>query len=160
MECERSDPSDPLRQGDIVAAQPQTEAWKSPWTRFGIILSADCDLAQGKTGPNLVYAPIIGHHTYLADVWLPSEASRLAHRGKDIIDKRLTEFDAKVSYRHIDAWGRDGGAENVASRLAELLSARAAGVVPPKKSDAIIALWNAVCGLSPFPITSSFFSEM
>jgi hypothetical protein len=148
MECERSDPSDPLRQGDIVAAQPTTEDWNNPWSRFGVILSADCDLAQGTTGPSLVYVPIVSHYTYLADVWLPAEAGQLVARGREMIDKRLADFDAKMSYRHLNAWGESGGAANIITRLGERLNSRATEVMPPKKRDEIIALWQAIQGLS------------
>ena len=134
MECERSDPSDPLRQGDIVAAQPTTEDWNNPWSRFGVILSADCDLAQGTTGPSLVYVPIVSHYTYLADVWLPAEAGQLVARGREMIDKRLADFDAKMSYRHLNAWGESGGAANIITRLGERLNSRATEVMPPKKT--------------------------
>jgi hypothetical protein len=142
MECERSDPTDPVRQGDIVAAHPG-----NPWSRFAVVLSADCDLAQGKTGPNFVYAPIVGHYTYLADVWLPSEAAKLVARGRELVDKKLARFDAKVSCRHIDNWSRDGGAANVAARLTEILGKRASDV-SATALDGIIVVWDAVQGLT------------
>jgi hypothetical protein len=147
MECERSDPTDPVRQGDIVAAHPGTDGWNNPWTRFAVVLSADCDLAQGKTGPNFVYAPIVGHHTYLADVWLPSEAAKLVARGRELVDKKLARFDAKVSCRHIDSWSGDGGAANVAARLTEVLGKRASDV-SATVLDGIIVVWDAVQGLT------------
>jgi hypothetical protein len=108
MECERSDPNDPFRQGDILAAQPATEHWANPWTRFGVVISADCDLAQGKTGPTLVYIPVVSHYTYLRDIWAPSECERLIAKGRAAIDKRLAEFNPNVQFRHVNAWATDG----------------------------------------------------
>jgi hypothetical protein len=144
MECERSDPGDPLRQGDIIAAQPRTDGWKNPWTRFAVIISADCDLAQGKTGPNLVLLPIISHHTYLADMWLPAESERLAQRGRQAIDGRLASLDAKIAFRHINSWGESGGVENITARLAEHLNNRHFEDV---QSDMLVSIWQAVQGL-------------
>jgi hypothetical protein len=147
MECERSDPDDPLRQGDIVAAHPQTDGWANPWTRFGVVLSADCDLAQEKTGPNLVYVPVVSHYTYLADVWLPSEAARLERLGREAIDKQLTSFDAKVQYRHIAAWGEKGGRENISNRLAERTQ-ELGSTISCEKQEAILSLWHSVTELA------------
>lgn len=147
MECERSNPSDALRQGDIVAAHPSTNNWNNPWTRFGVILSADCDLAQGKTGPNLAYLPIVSFHTYLADIWLPVEAARLADRGRQSIEKALTEFDSKLSYRHIENWGEAGGSENISGSLEKHLRDRIADAKFPKKREEIVSLWECVRSL-------------
>jgi hypothetical protein len=143
MECERSDLAHPLRQGDILAAQPGTTEWANPWTRFAVVITADCDLAQRKTGPSLVYLPIIGHYTFLADVRLPTEAEKLAGRGRDSIAKKLTVYDAKLAFRHIASWGEAGGENNIARRLDDHLATRTDNA-DPKKTASIIAIWKAV----------------
>jgi hypothetical protein len=105
MECDRPLEDKELRQGDIFAAHPGTENWRDPWRRFGVILTADCDIAQGKSGPNLVYVPIVGLHTYLADVWVPSLASKLHERGLERINKLLSELSGnQTTARHVMNW--------------------------------------------------------
>lgn len=91
-----------MRQGDIFAAHPGTENWANPWRRFGVILTADCDLEQQKGGPSLVYVPIIGLKTYLADVWLPDHAAGLYETATRQAEKTLQEFnDHRVTIRHL-----------------------------------------------------------
>ena len=108
MECDHPIDDGVLRQGDIFVAHPGTPNWQDPWRRFGVILSADCDIAQGKTGKNLVQVPIIGLNTYLADVWIPDQAGKLHQQALDRLEKTLTEFnEPKVTPRHALAWDDD-----------------------------------------------------
>lgn len=108
MECEHAHDANGLRQGDIFAAHPGTQNWQDPWRRFGVIISADCDLAQGKTGPNLVYVPIVGLHTYLKDVWLPSQIEGLVVSCQQKLEKALTSARGKqISVRHAMAWAEE-----------------------------------------------------
>jgi hypothetical protein len=104
MECESAIDEKTLRQGDIFAAHPSTENWENPWRRFGIVLSADCDLAQRKTGPTLVYVPIVGLATYLADAWLPTQAEKLRQKCVQQLDRNLQAENGSVTARHIEAW--------------------------------------------------------
>ncbi|MGY4512117.1 hypothetical protein [Bradyrhizobium sp. USDA 3650] len=102
MECEQPLSGNVLRQGDIIAAHPGTENWRNPWRRFGVILTADCDLEQQKGGANLVYIPVIGLKTYLADVWLPNHATALYETATRQAEKALDEFnDHHVTPRHL-----------------------------------------------------------
>jgi hypothetical protein len=146
MECEPADPQLPLRQGDIVAAQPRTAAWENPWTRFGVIITADCDIAHRKSGPELVYVPIISHLAYISDVWLPSSAADLAQRGRDALDKRLRDLDSRLEYRHVAGWAKLGGTEEIGRQLqAKLISPRAD--IDATIESEIITIWNAISAL-------------
>jgi hypothetical protein len=146
MECERADPEHPLRQGDVVAAQPGTESWENPWTRFGVVLTADCDLAHGKSGPNLVYVPILDHHAYVADVWLPAEADDLARAGRDKLEKQLAGLQSKLGLRHIVAWSADGD-DNILRKLSEQLGSIKSGLDTARVSADIVELWHATIEL-------------
>lgn len=146
MECERTD--SPLRQGDIVAAHPKTDGWLNPWTRMGVILTADCDIDKGKSGPGLVYLPIVSHRTYLADIWLPDEASELAAKARASINKQLGSLDAKLADRHIDAWGRSGGIEKIAQELGDRINGKADSPGLSKVNSRILKLWEAVNSFS------------
>jgi len=146
MECERADPDQPLRQGDIVAAQPGTNSWRNPWTRFGVVLTADCDLTHGKGGPNLVYVPIVDLYVYVADVWLPAEAENLARTGRDKIDKQLANLQSRLAFRHIAAWGEIND-DNIVTKLAEHIGSLRSGLDKDRLSTEIIELWHACAEL-------------
>jgi hypothetical protein len=143
MECDRPLEDKELRQGDIFAAHPGTDNWRDPWRRFGVILTADCDIAQSKSGPNLVFVPIVGLHTYLADVWVPSFASKLQTRGLQRIDKLLEDLSgSQMTTRHVMNWSNE--------ELQAALATPAPQTDAParRKSIAkILELRNAVKGL-------------
>jgi hypothetical protein len=133
-----------LRQGDIVAAQPNSTAWNDPWKRFGIVLSADCDLAQNKTGPNLICLPIIDHSTFLRDIWLPDETSRLKSRLQDTIETRLAQFETKLKLRHIDRWGESGGRDTITSEIQGSLSVSRKETVVARDIGEIADCWERI----------------
>jgi hypothetical protein len=108
MECDRPDQSAILRQGDIFAAHPGTTNWENPWQRFGVVLSADCDIAHQKIGSRLAFAPIVGLPTYLADVWLPAQAITLGEECEGRLGKSLAEFHGdRITTRHVLKWSND-----------------------------------------------------
>ena len=117
MECERCDGKDALRQGDIIAAQPGTASWHDPTKRFGIIISADCDIEQGKGGSSLVYLPIISHIDYINLVWIPQEATKIDLSARSSIDKLLRDVDPSLSSRHLFGWSKRSGSENLLDNL-------------------------------------------
>jgi hypothetical protein len=125
VECEGINPDQPLRQGDIVAAHPGTPLWVNPWKRFAVVLSADCDIAQGKTGPNLICVPVVSYSVYLADEWLPDEASYLLQLGKARLDKLLARLDAGITHRQIAAWTNDSATESLEERMLAALTTKA-----------------------------------
>ncbi|HZW12920.1 MAG TPA: hypothetical protein VFF81_06990 [Noviherbaspirillum sp.] len=133
MECEHAHDASELRQGDIFAAHPGTENWQDPWRRFGVIISADCDLAQRKTGPNLVFVPIVGLPTYVKDVWLPAQIESLDESCRQKLEKALVQAQGKpIAARHAMSWSeselvnhfdKSGGADKDA--LARAIELRA-----------------------------------
>jgi hypothetical protein len=67
-----------------------------------VILTADCDLEKGKGGPSLIYVPIVGLRTYLADVWLPTQAAALYEQGAKRLENLLYELDGnRITMRHV-----------------------------------------------------------
>lgn len=97
MECERPLDDPTLRQGDIFAAHPNSANWNDPWRRFGVVLSADCDLAQRKAGRTLVYAPIVGLPTYLSHVWLPSRIAVFQKKIRSQFDEYLNRLPVRIN---------------------------------------------------------------
>lgn len=117
MECERCDGKDALRQGDVIAAQPGTASWHDPTRRFGIIISADCDIEQNKGGSSLVYLPIISHIDYINLIWIPQEANKTDVAARSYIDKLLRDVDPSLSSRHLFGWAKRSGLESLLDNL-------------------------------------------
>lgn len=129
MECERCDGKDALRQGDVIAAQPGTASWHDPTKRFGIIISADCDIEQGKGGNSLVYLPIISHIDYINLIWVPQEAAKVDTTARNSIDKMLKDIDPSLSSRHIFGWSSRSGPES----LPDILRSKALPILSQDK---------------------------
>ncbi|WP_374382833.1 hypothetical protein [Dongia sp.] len=139
MECEYTGPNVPLRQGDIIAAHPSTGAWANPWTRFGIVLSADCDLANGKTGPNLLYLPAVGHAFFLGTVWRNEQSKELERKAKPAVEKMLNEYGAADKYRALTYWAEQGGTARQIEELERLKKATDIKI----SAKEIVDLWDA-----------------
>lgn len=119
LECEQADRNRPkIRQGDIVAAHPNTANWADPFRRFFVVVSADCDIANDKLETGLVVVPLIGLQTYVRRMWLPSYIASLQRN----IQKRCTVNLASVGLAHVphEEWL---GARNaiVEDRIAALI---------------------------------------
>lgn len=63
---------DEVRQGDLIRRFNGT----CPDGEWGFVLTADCDIAQGKTGDRFTYIEILPAAAYLEDVWAPAQLKR------------------------------------------------------------------------------------
>lgn len=96
MECERPDASKSgVRQGDILAAHPGTSNWSDRWSRFFVVLSADCDCANQKGDSGLVVVPVIGLATYIDEAWLPVQVEKTSADALVKIERGLNRFGGK-----------------------------------------------------------------
>jgi hypothetical protein len=68
VETERAHPQDELGQGDIIALE-YPEGKTGP--ELGVVINADCDLANGKTDGTIAYLPIFSFRQYLDLFWAP-----------------------------------------------------------------------------------------
>ena len=80
--------SEPILQGDVFQ---WTNDGSDPWRRFGIIITADCDLAHGKYGNSLSYCPIMTFADFLKIFWVYNDLNKwkLIHGEK--VAKDLTK---------------------------------------------------------------------
>lgn len=96
MECTDCKPSEKhIRQGDVLAAHPNTSRWANRWGRFYIVLSADCDIARRKTDTGLVVVPVVGLRTYTLDLWFPSQLEKILSLGVEKLEPMLNRFSGK-----------------------------------------------------------------
>lgn len=68
--------NDEVRQGDLIRRFKGT----IPDGEWGFVLTADCDIAQGKAGDRFTYIEILPAATYLEDVWAPAQLKRWVSR--------------------------------------------------------------------------------
>jgi hypothetical protein len=116
VECEQAERArSVVRQGDVVAAHPGTANWGDRWRRFFVVLSADCDIANGKLDRGLVVVPIVGLETYGLDVWVPEQVRR---------QSGLAEKRAEPLVRRFPDWG--AAARSVLSADPDVLEAELA----------------------------------
>lgn len=93
MECEQADRARlVIRQGDVLAAHPETDNWSNRWARFFIVLSADCDIVNSKLDTGLVVVPVIGLRTYASEVWLPEQIRRQMISAEKKVETSLHRF--------------------------------------------------------------------
>ena len=71
----------PLRQGDVF----EWNIARDRWTRWGILLTADCDFAQSTHNGILSYVPLLEVKDYLAEMRLPL-----------LVEKSLTKVEDKL----------------------------------------------------------------
>lgn len=93
-DCTPISESQPLRQGDVFVSHPNIGA--SAWDAIGVVLTADCDIANGKTRGLLTYAPIIGLETYLRDIWLDDEISQAIQEPLNYLAAEIHAHHTKV----------------------------------------------------------------
>jgi hypothetical protein len=94
-DCSRADDDLPLRQGDIFAWADR--ARERPWRTFGLVITADCDLQQGKTKGILSYLPILTFEDYVWTFWRVEKfegvRDRLKKKALDRLNKVLLRLN-------------------------------------------------------------------
>lgn len=90
-ECAELEGREPLGQGDVIE---WLDGKDDPWRQFGLIVTADCDLAHDKHAGILSYVPILYLRDYLALFYFPrriqAEIVKLDQQARDMI-RRLQE---------------------------------------------------------------------
>jgi hypothetical protein len=164
-ECDAiDDPHGRLAQGDVFA---WVQAPEDPWRRYGIIITADCDIAHQKNSGVLSYVPLLTVSDYLITFYLPRHASKLRIRIEEDLVKTTHQFQAAnlPSYPSLLAsdviisWLEEAGSQAVADDIRASGSEREkfikyaetrAGLVACASSADIKAHVNAVCGARQF----------
>lgn len=122
-EAVKLDASIPIRQGDIFL-------WKQgahdPWRVAGIVMTADCDIAQGKVHDFVSYVPIFPLTHYVDHIWAVRKLKRLEEQhfrefAEFILKKhqRLNPQATMLTPFAIKDWIRRESAETIAELLGE-----------------------------------------
>jgi hypothetical protein len=117
--------TEPLQQGDVFAWNGAVD---DPWRRFGVIVTADCDMAHNKHRQIISYCPIISVTDFLVMFWIPEDLSRALNKLIVRVCDRLTaqrrmnkpHFDLPVEPDVLNGWlqrrGPDGVADDVGAQ--------------------------------------------
>jgi hypothetical protein len=128
--------SEPLQQGDIFKWEAPPE--DSPWKRYGVIVTADCDFAQNKHREIVSYCPILPLKEFLEIFWIPEDLRRASASLRKRVAERLTalrqagrpEFDLPINPELLLGWLERRGPEGIADDV---------GIRPGKDRESVVA---------------------
>ena len=140
-ETERVLPSEPRGQGDIISIE---HASVSAEPTLGVVINADCDLANGKLDGVIAYLPIYPFKDYIARFWAPGHIDEVRGAATNRIVETLG--DEATAAESLHAWIVTDGAEAVGEALAKspkLKKSQAASVTHEIRRLAITLDQNA-----------------
>lgn len=135
-ECHEVGDDRPIRQGDVFQwLTPSSD----PWAQFGVVITADCDIAHEKHRGILSYVPVLLFTEYLAQFYLPRKLETALTAVRAQLNKQirayqqqnLSAFTEPVSDAAALGWVRSVPAQQIADQL---------GVPQGKTRDKFIAL--------------------
>lgn len=112
----------PIRQGDVFEWLENT---KDPWRRLGVVVTADCDIAQEKHRGVISYVPVLSVADYLMLAYLPKRVERgtralvpeLAALLRRIQAQNLPAFPDPLSDAAAEAWVLRSAPKEIAAEL-------------------------------------------
>jgi len=121
-ECRELAIPEKTRQGDVL--QWIDPAVDEVWRRFGVVVTADCDIAWRKHRGIVSYCPILTLDNYLQLFWFPEQLRRHEERlsatlHADIVQlqKEYSDLTEPVSAGEIPSWLEDRGPQGVVEDL-------------------------------------------
>jgi hypothetical protein len=85
----------PVRQGDIFAWSNWTE--RGDWEKFGIIVTADCDIAHERSSTFFTYLPILPLKSYIQQVWVKERLTKLANSHQRLITDEIHRYHLRIN---------------------------------------------------------------
>lgn len=111
-----------LRQGDVILwTSVKDETAIEPWRRYGIIVTADCDIVQGKHGDVLSYVPLLAAADYvrlfvfpkMLQAALKPKLEQLKSTVRKLQQTHQPAFPEPLSDIAIESWLQENGPEEV-----------------------------------------------
>jgi len=126
QETEAAPHAEPFRQGDIIRLVDRDEKEIDP--PIGIIINADCDLANCKIEGVVAYISVLPFEQHFRRYWIPNFIDdRFRTLAKSIEDACGLDCQA---FGELEDWVREEPHELVAKRLAETYSAKEKKLLP------------------------------
>jgi hypothetical protein len=123
VECEEVlDASEPLRQGDVLRSLGAAD---DPWSRLGIVVTANCDLVHRKHAGAITTVPVLRYDEYLGFFPVPARLSKVESTVRGRVRSQLRRFQSKyrpdfphaLSDETMDGWIASGDPDAVLSSL-------------------------------------------
>lgn len=112
--------SDPFRQGDVLRHYESGAA--GPW---GVLVTADCDIANAKHGGYFTYVPVIPAAEYLEHYWAAERAEQAISKQVDDVlariwraEQRRAAGTIRLTALELDEWIDASDATRIAATLA------------------------------------------
>lgn len=90
---------DEFRQGDIFKVGQKCENFLASEENYAILITADCDIAQKKSGDFYTLLPIISVEHYMEKVWLIKEIKTIKNT---LVSEFLSFINKKANYEKFD----------------------------------------------------------
>lgn len=110
---------DGLRQGDVI--KKTSDAGVSV---YGVILTADCDIAQNKSRGKITWLEIVSVRRYIEDYWSEEQLTKLSEKYgrvvRDSLNSKIRKVDEKLAPMQQDSlaeWLRFEGAEEIVRKV-------------------------------------------
>ncbi|WP_411851012.1 hypothetical protein ACLB90_19590 [Stenotrophomonas sp. LGBM10] len=111
------DDADEIRQGDVIR---KTDARTGSVIALGVVITADCDIAQEKAGGRYNWVEILPMRTYIEGPWATEQLRRLAKkRSKQVLDhlaghiRRNLPGISPITHESLIEWLRTKSPEEV-----------------------------------------------
>jgi hypothetical protein len=111
-----------VSQGDIIVWHDR--AYVRPWHTYGMIVTADCDLAWDKHKGRISYVPAFLTEDFLWHHWRPSEFQQHCDAALETMALRINKWLRKRDVAHVDlsteaiaSWGSRVGSEKLLDEL-------------------------------------------
>jgi hypothetical protein len=136
--CECHDAGDHrIRQGDVFEWLGNDSA--DPWTKFGVVVTADCDIVHAKHRGVLSYVPLLELRDYLALFHLPAKLQRGAAPIREQLVKVIRMLQAECAPEFSVPLSEEAALRWVAALTVEGV-AKELGVPPERNLDDFRAL--------------------
>lgn len=108
--------SQDIRQGDIIFRKTRTEQ------TYGLVITADCDIAKGKHGNHYTWIKVIPTAEYLEKNWAPTEIKKIQSKQSktalEYVNKKLREQDLNaLSEETMISWLTETGVNQFITKL-------------------------------------------
>jgi hypothetical protein len=112
----------PLRQGDVFIWIDSH--FSKPWNTYGVVVTADCDLAQRKTFGQVSYIPVLTFDDYIWNFWRPKYCDKHLARierevGQSTLEvlKKVNPDQREISPAVLRSWIERAGSEGFLDEL-------------------------------------------
>ena len=114
----------PFRQGDIIRQDGSTADDAIGPSKWGVIITADCDIAQQKMGEYFTYLVIRTARNFVEEVWAAEELAKLENCCTDIAIEEIQRADQTrdpdadpLSRAEVLDWLRSDGTQSILDAL-------------------------------------------